>query len=128
VRAAQACGGAGEPVLPKGAHEQQAWTASFAPRKVLGPDISRASTFVCVSFDLSPAGKKKINQNVRAAPSVTGMEGSVKNKIPIIDRGCGTKQPSFKKKINWVALAYCHSINFIFFTVLQCLARLVPRP
>jgi len=38
-----------------------------------------------------PTGGKKINQNVRAATSVTGMEGSVKNKITFINCGCGAK-------------------------------------
>jgi hypothetical protein len=51
---------------------------------------------------------------------VTGMEGSVKNKIPIsfIVAVGKSKTTDVYFSIGF-AFAHCHTINFIFFTVLQ---------
>ena len=58
----------------------RALAASLFPPQKNKAAIDRASTFCLCEFVHSPAGKK-IKSNVRAATSVTGMEGSVKNKI-----------------------------------------------
>src|SRR5258707_9634169 len=65
-------------------------------------------------------------ENVREATSVTGTNGSVKNKIQYFNRGCGAKQKTFKK-ISSVALQHCRTNRFIFFSVRECLARLFAR-
>jgi hypothetical protein len=61
--------------------------------------------------------------DVRAATSVTGMEGSVKNKILFFNRGGGAKQKTYKK-YTYRCFAPRPLHDFIFFTVLECLARL----
>jgi len=59
----------GEPVLPKGADEQWAWPASFAPRQKIKAGHSRASTSCEVSFVLQSANWRKKNKSKR--PSCT---------------------------------------------------------
>ena len=60
---------------------------------------------------------------VRAATSVTGMEGSVKNKIPIIKSWrADSKRTAIYFQLRLLSAG--HSIHFIFFTVLEWLARL----
>jgi len=65
-------------------------------------------------------------ENVREATSVTGTNGSVKNKTQYFNRGCGAKQKTFKR-FSSVALQHCHTFILFFFSVRECLARLFAR-
>ena len=65
-------------------------------------------------------------ENVREATSVTGTNGSVKNKTQYFNRGCGAKQKTLKNIfIRCFAALPLH--RFIFFSVRECLARWFAR-
>ena len=129
ARPSRRTGVRGEPARKKARTKKGHGRHRFPPAKLKGGHKPVQVLFVCVSVWPWPRREKKLSNTSEAATSVTGMEGSVKNKNQKYFQPWlwAKAKPPMNIFPNGFAFAHCHTKGFVFFTVPECLARLFAR-